>query len=89
MFRIVKIEVIKKLNEQRNVKNIITLLPENIVPVKLKNKPVKANEKRRKVINKPTIEASLVKFHAMIEKDSTSNHLAILLIKPAKKRSRN
>ena len=71
------------------VKKIITLLPENIAPVALKSKPVIANENNRKVISDPTIDAFSVKFHAIIEKDNTSNHLAILLINPAIKRSLN
>tara|TARA_B100000965_G_C19017730_1_gene509617 strand:- start:49 stop:432 length:384 start_codon:yes stop_codon:yes gene_type:complete len=89
IFRIIITEIEIQPKEQSVVKKIITLLPENIDPVALKNKPVRANENNRKVISDPTIDAFSVKFHAIIEKDSTSNHLAILLINPAIKRSLN
>ena len=67
IFRIIITEIKTQLKEQSVVKKIITLLPENIDPVALKNKPVRANENNRKVISEPTIDAFSVKFHAIIE----------------------
>ena len=63
---------------------IITFWPENNEPLALKNKPVTAREKNLAVIMYPTIAAFPVNSQLRIENVRNSNHLDMLVKKPAK-----